>query len=96
MKSRNEIRKEFFELFGVDAVTQATFEHRVKFPDGSQGFVDCFWQGRILVENNLEMITSRRSTTSGPRSKTSASRSSPSPSSSPQRRRSLRNCHEHS
>jgi len=42
--------KEFFELFGVDTVTQATFEHRVKFSDGSQGFVDCFWQGRILVE----------------------------------------------
>jgi len=42
--------KEFFEIFGVDTVTQATFEHRVKFPDGSQGFADCFWQGRILVE----------------------------------------------
>ena len=42
--------KEFFEVFGVDTVTQATFEHRVKFADGSQGFADCFWQGRILVE----------------------------------------------
>jgi len=42
--------KEFFELFGVDTVAQATFEHRVKFPDGSQGYVDCFWQGRILIE----------------------------------------------
>ncbi len=30
--------KELFAVFGVDAVTQATFEHRVKFPDGSQGF----------------------------------------------------------
>ena len=27
--------KEFFEVFGVDTVTQATFEHRVKFSDGS-------------------------------------------------------------
>ena len=42
--------KEFFAVFGVDAVTVATFEHRVKFPDGSQGYADCFWQGRILVE----------------------------------------------
>ena len=41
---------EFFEVFGVDTVTQATFEHRVKFADGSQGFVDCFWPGTILVE----------------------------------------------
>ena len=42
--------KEFFAVFGVDAVTVATFEHRVKFVDGSQGYVDCFWQGTILVE----------------------------------------------
>ncbi len=42
--------KEFFAVFGVDAVTVATFEHRVKFADGSQGYADCFWQGRILVE----------------------------------------------
>ena len=42
--------KEFFEVFGVDTVTQATFEHRVKFSDGAQGFVDCFWPSTILVE----------------------------------------------
>ena len=42
--------KEFFEVFGVDTVIQATFEHRVKFSDGSQGFVDCFWPSTILVE----------------------------------------------
>ncbi|MGN0826310.1 MAG: DNA methyltransferase [Kiritimatiellia bacterium] len=42
--------KEFFNVFGVDAVAVATFEHRVKFADGSQGYVDCFWQGKILVE----------------------------------------------
>ena len=41
---------EFFKIFGVDTVTQATFEHRVKFSDGSQGFVDCFWPSTILVE----------------------------------------------
>ena len=42
--------KEFFAVFGVDAVTVATFEHRVKFADGSQGYADCFWQGKILAE----------------------------------------------
>ena len=42
--------KEFFAVFGVDAVAVATFEHRVKFSDGSQGYADCFWQGKILVE----------------------------------------------
>ena len=35
--------KELFAVFGVDAVTVATFEHRVKFADGAQGFIDCFW-----------------------------------------------------
>ena len=42
--------KEFFAIFGVDAVTVATFEHCVKFEDGSQGYADCFWPGKILVE----------------------------------------------
>ena len=42
--------KEFFAVFGVDAVTVATFEHRVKFADGSQGYADCFWPGTILIE----------------------------------------------
>ena len=42
--------KEFFAVFGVDTVTVATFEHRIKFLDGSPGYVDCFWQGKILVE----------------------------------------------
>ena len=42
--------KEFFEVFCVDTVTQATLEHRVKFSDGSQGFVDCIWPSTILVE----------------------------------------------
>ena len=42
--------KELFAVFGVDAVTVAAFEHRVKFLDGSQGYIDCFWLGTILVE----------------------------------------------
>ena len=42
--------REFFELFGVDVVVINALEHRVKFTDGSQGYVDCFWQGKILIE----------------------------------------------
>ena len=42
--------KESFEVFSVDTVTQATLEHRGKFSDGSQGFIDMFWPGVILVE----------------------------------------------
>ena len=42
--------KEFFAVFGVDIVLFNTFEHRVKFGDGSQGYADCFWPGKILVE----------------------------------------------
>ena len=42
--------KEFFAVFGVDTVVFNAFEHRVKFTDGSQGYADCFWQGKILVE----------------------------------------------
>ena len=42
--------KEFFAVFGVDIVLFNTFEHRVKFGDGSQGYADCFWQSKILVE----------------------------------------------
>ena len=36
--------KEFFAVFGVDAVTVATFEHRVKFADGAQGLKVRIWQ----------------------------------------------------
>ena len=42
--------KEFVAVFGVDTVVFNAFEHRVKFTDGSQGYADCFWQGKILVE----------------------------------------------
>ena len=42
--------KEFFAVFGVDTVVFNAFEHRVKFADGSQGYADCFWPGKILVE----------------------------------------------
>ena len=42
--------KEFFAVFGVDTVAINAFEHRIKFSDSSQGYIDCFWQGKILIE----------------------------------------------
>ena len=40
-------------MFGVDAVTVATFEHRVKFADGSQGYADCLF--KLYAEKAKEM-----------------------------------------
>ena len=40
----------FFEVFGVETRQTATFEHRIKLLDGSQGFIDLFWKGCILIE----------------------------------------------
>ena len=40
----------FFNVFGVETRQVATFEHRVKLLDGSQGFIDLLWKGCILVE----------------------------------------------
>ncbi len=41
---------EFFKVFGIETKQVATFEHRVKRLDGSQGFVDLLWKGCILIE----------------------------------------------
>lgn len=40
----------FFEVFGIETNQVATFEHRVKLLDGSQGFIDLLWKGCILIE----------------------------------------------
>ena len=40
----------FFEVFGVETHQVATFEHRIKHLDGSQGFIDLLWKGCILIE----------------------------------------------
>jgi hypothetical protein len=41
---------EFFEIFGVSRKRLASFERRVKLADGSHGFIDVFWPGKLLVE----------------------------------------------
>ncbi len=41
---------DFFEVFGVRRRKVATFEEPVKKLGGSQGFIDLFWKGVLLVE----------------------------------------------
>ena len=41
----------FFYIFGLDVVDVAVFEQAVKKFDGSQGFIDCFWKGKLIIEH---------------------------------------------
>ena len=43
---------EFFAIFGVPRNKIAVFEHKVKLLDGSNGYIDLFWKGYILIEEN--------------------------------------------
>ncbi|GMO51881.1 MAG: N-6 DNA methylase [Termitinemataceae bacterium] len=40
----------FFNIFGVSRSQIAIFEHKVKLQDGSNGYIDLFWKGHILIE----------------------------------------------
>src|SRR5690554_5373206 len=41
---------DFFNVFGISRKRYATFEHKVKKLDHSDGYIDCFWKGNILIE----------------------------------------------
>jgi hypothetical protein len=41
----------FFQVFGLDRRRVATFEHHVKKLGGTDGFVDLFWPGKLVVEH---------------------------------------------
>ncbi len=41
----------FFDIFDVKKPRIASFEHAVKKHGGSQGFIDLFWPGMLLVEH---------------------------------------------
>lgn len=41
---------EFFAIFGVQRSKIAVFEQKVKLQDGSNGYIDLFWKGYILIE----------------------------------------------
>ena len=49
--------KEFFAVFGVDAVTVATVEHRVKFTDGSQGYAGTSFVSVYEADSNATYRT---------------------------------------
>ncbi len=40
----------FFNIFGISRRRVATFEHRVKKLDNSEGYIDLLWKGTILIE----------------------------------------------
>ena len=42
---------DFFNVFGISRRRVATFEEPVKKLGGSQGFIDLFWKGNLLVEH---------------------------------------------
>ncbi len=41
---------DFLAALGVDRKQVAVFEQKVKFNDGSNGYIDLFWPGKILIE----------------------------------------------
>lgn len=41
---------DFLGALGVDRKQVAVFEQKVKFTDGSNGYIDLFWPGKILIE----------------------------------------------
>jgi type I restriction-modification system DNA methylase subunit len=41
---------EFFNVFGINQRKFASFEHRVKKLDESDGYIDLLWKGNILIE----------------------------------------------
>lgn len=41
---------DFFDVFGISSKRVATFEHRVKKLDDSDGYIDLLWKGTILIE----------------------------------------------
>lgn len=41
---------DFFNIFGISRKRVATFEHKVKKLDGSNGYIDLLWKGHILIE----------------------------------------------
>lgn len=43
-------QNDFFQVLGIARRRVATFEKKVKCRDGSNGYIDLFWKGHILIE----------------------------------------------
>ena len=46
--------RDFFDIFGISLSDVAVFEQAVKKFDGSQGYIDCFWKGKLVIEHKSE------------------------------------------
>jgi hypothetical protein len=42
---------DFFQIFDISRRRVATFEEPIKKLGGSQGFIDLFWKGQLLIEH---------------------------------------------
>ncbi|MCO6466756.1 MAG: class I SAM-dependent DNA methyltransferase, partial [Bradyrhizobiaceae bacterium] len=42
---------EFLQVFGVDRIRVATFEHKVVMAGNNSGYIDLFWPGTLVVEH---------------------------------------------
>ncbi|MBQ2652574.1 MAG: class I SAM-dependent DNA methyltransferase [Methanobrevibacter sp.] len=56
--------RDFFDIFGVDVHQVVVFEESVKKFDGSPGFIDAFWKGKLIIEHkslgkNLDLAYSQ-------------------------------------
>lgn len=43
--------RDFFDIFGISIQRVASFEKQVKKLGERQGFMDCFWPGKLLIEH---------------------------------------------
>ena len=43
--------RDFFHIFGIDWIDVVVFEQAVKKFTGAQGFIDCFWKGKLIIEH---------------------------------------------
>lgn len=43
--------RDFFDIFGIDVHEVVLFEESVKKFDGSSGFIDAFWKGKLIIEH---------------------------------------------
>jgi len=43
--------RDFFTIFGISIQRVASFEQQVKKLGNRQGFIDCFWPGKLLIEH---------------------------------------------
>ncbi len=43
--------RDFLEIFGIHWKTVVVYEHAVEKINGNTGHIDCFWEGKVLIEH---------------------------------------------